>query len=151
MQPQFEAIRKTFKKTSVDDIIKDLTSNHHITEEREERYVKMMRFYSNRNFYDFNTLLENVDAMEMKYGGAFERATERVEVVLRELLEEVLKFNLLNEKPEEADQIVSELQEHLMHERSDEPIKIDVDLVKGSAGEGERILEEKAVAGNDEM
>jgi len=34
MQPQFEAIRKTFKKSSADDIIKDLTSNHNISEER---------------------------------------------------------------------------------------------------------------------
>lgn len=64
MQPQFEAIRKTFKKNSADEIIKDLTSNHNLSEEREEKYVKMLRFYINKNFYDFGTLEENLNAMD---------------------------------------------------------------------------------------
>lgn len=90
MQPQFEAIRKTFKKSSADDIIKDLTSNHNISEERQERYVKMLRFYINKNFYDFTILQKNVNAMNKKYDKLFATATEKIEMILKELLDEVL-------------------------------------------------------------
>jgi hypothetical protein len=56
LNPQIEAIRKSFRKNSVDEIIKDLTSNYNLTTEKMEKYANILKFYDKNDLTDVGKL-----------------------------------------------------------------------------------------------
>jgi hypothetical protein len=54
-----EAIRRSFRKNSVDEILRDLTSSVHLSPEKVEKYVSILRFYHSNVLADFDKLERN--------------------------------------------------------------------------------------------
>jgi len=59
LSPQMEAIRRSFRRNSVDEIIKDLTSTQNLSVEKVDKYASILRFYDDNTAPDLEKLDRN--------------------------------------------------------------------------------------------
>ena len=87
MNPQFNVIRETFKKSSVENIIQELTSND-ITSERVEEYVAMINMVKKYDFNNVNKLKFIACMMNLNLSRTYLNASQTIKKVMNHVIDE---------------------------------------------------------------
>ena len=85
LAPQMEAIRRSFRRNSVDEIIKDLTSTQNLSVEKVEKYAAILRFYDDKSAPDLEKLDRNSAILWEALSTLIEEASNKIEAVFSEL------------------------------------------------------------------
>ena len=86
MNPQFNVIRETFKKSSVENIIQELTSND-ITPERVEEYVTMINMVKKHNFNNIERLKFMACMMDFNLSWIYLNASKQIKEIMSRVTE----------------------------------------------------------------
>ncbi len=85
MTPQFNVIRETFKKNSVDQIIHELTSNE-INSQKIEEYVEMINMVKRYKFNDVKKLKFMAFMIEHKLSRIFLNANNKIKEIMNRVI-----------------------------------------------------------------
>ncbi len=87
MIPQFNVIRETFKKSSVENIIQELTSND-ISSERIEEYVGMINMVKKYKFNNVDKLKFMTFMIERNLSKIYLNASQKIKDIMNQVTEQ---------------------------------------------------------------
>jgi hypothetical protein len=87
MTPQFNVIRETFKKSSVENIIQELTSND-ISSERIEEYVGMINMVKKYKFNNVDKLKFMTFMIERNLSKIYLNASQKIKDIMNQVTEQ---------------------------------------------------------------